>query len=367
MYRRVSGELKPNPQEVWTRLGGANRLKVGGESECSKDESFTAMTGFALRLLSIPLPPQCWVGRIMLFPLLAPLPTRRDGGAGDPKSLEILLESRIAIDAEQSLLKSGLLLSSTDFFGRRLDDRACEIIPGIGTLQHRSEVNVDLETHIHLSSTLRKLFAQRNPDSVSVRWTRRRRSAYASFELHENRVGFLRTDTRESFAALDRSTLQIQGSELKIGRRNSRGHACSLVPSRVPSRASGARVVDRQFYEWGPHVVQTLPRYAAYRFREAVRRAIGAALTLRKSSLSSSSSRSASDFENVKGRDRAQCGREQRAAAPAPATARLRGSYEPHAKRVRLPLPPRSAGSLGILGILGILGTVIENRGKNVC
>jgi len=36
-------------------------------------------------------------------------------------------------------------------------------------------------------------------------------SAHASFELHENRVGFLRTDTRESFAALDRSTLQIQG------------------------------------------------------------------------------------------------------------------------------------------------------------
>lgn len=34
---------------------------------------------------------------------------------------------------------------------------------------------------------------------------------HASFELHENRVGFLRTDTRESFAALDRSTLQIQG------------------------------------------------------------------------------------------------------------------------------------------------------------
>jgi len=61
------------------------------------------------------------------------------------------------------------------------------------------------------------------------------------------------------------------GSELKIGRRNSGGHACSLVPSRVPSRASGARVVDRQFYEWGPHVVRTLPRYAAYRFREAVR------------------------------------------------------------------------------------------------
>ncbi|KYN15322.1 hypothetical protein ALC57_12371 [Trachymyrmex cornetzi] len=190
MYRRVSGELKPNPQEVWTRLGGANRLKVGGESECSKDESFTAMTGFALRLLSIP---------------------------------------------------------------------------------HRSEVGVDLETRVHVSetsinyprSTFRKSFAQRNP----------------------------------------------------------------------------------------PHVVRTLPRYAAYRFREAVRRAIGAALTLRKSSLSSSlsssssSSRSASDFENVKG---------QRAAAPAPATARLRGSYEPHAKRVRLPLPPRSAGSLGILGILGL-------------
>lgn len=61
------------------------------------------------------------------------------------------------------------------------------------------------------------------------------------------------------------------GSEFKIGRRNSRGHACSLVPSRVPSRASGARVGDRQFYEWGPHVVRTLPRYAAYRFREAVR------------------------------------------------------------------------------------------------
>lgn len=61
------------------------------------------------------------------------------------------------------------------------------------------------------------------------------------------------------------------GSEFKIGRRNSRGHACSPVPSRVPSRASGARVGDRQFYEWGPHVVRTLPRYAAYRFREAVR------------------------------------------------------------------------------------------------
>ncbi|KYM83234.1 hypothetical protein ALC53_06502 [Atta colombica] len=288
--------------------------------------------------------------------------TIRDDGAGDPKSQEILLESRIAIDAEQSLLKSSLLLRHG--FLRPETSRACEIIPGIGTLQHRSEVDVDLETRIHLSSTFRKSFAQRNPDSVSVR---RRRSAHASFELHENRVGFLRTDTRESFAALDRSTLQIQGSELKIGRRNSGGHACSLVPSRVPSRASGARVVDRQFYEWGPHVVRTLPRYAAYRFREAVRRAIGAALTLRKSSLSSSlsssssssSSRSASDFENVKGRPSAVRRREQRAAAPAPATARLRGSYEPHAKRVRL--PPRSAGSLGILGILG---TAIENRGK---
>jgi len=38
------------------------RLKVGGESECGKDESFTAMTGFALRLLSIPLPPRCLAG-----------------------------------------------------------------------------------------------------------------------------------------------------------------------------------------------------------------------------------------------------------------------------------------------------------------
>lgn len=28
MYRRVSGELKPKPQEVWTRLGGANRSRL---------------------------------------------------------------------------------------------------------------------------------------------------------------------------------------------------------------------------------------------------------------------------------------------------------------------------------------------------
>lgn len=49
------------------------------------------------------------------------------------------------------------------------------------------------------------------------------------------------------------------GSEFEIGRRNSRGHACPLVPSRgVLLRASGARVGDRQFYEWGPHVVRTL-------------------------------------------------------------------------------------------------------------
>jgi len=41
-------------------------------------------------------------------------------------------------------------------------------------------------------------------------------------------------------------------SEFEIGRRNSRGNACPLVPRgfREP-RASGARVEDRQFYEWG--------------------------------------------------------------------------------------------------------------------
>lgn len=32
MYRRVSGELKPNPQEVWTRLGGANRSRLSDAS-----------------------------------------------------------------------------------------------------------------------------------------------------------------------------------------------------------------------------------------------------------------------------------------------------------------------------------------------
>lgn len=41
--------------------------------------------------------------------------------------------------------------------------------------------------------------------------------AHASFELHENRVGFLRTDTRESRSPLlDRSTLQIQGEIIAL-------------------------------------------------------------------------------------------------------------------------------------------------------
>lgn len=35
MYRRVSGELKPNPQEVWTRLGGANRSRLSDASRCA--------------------------------------------------------------------------------------------------------------------------------------------------------------------------------------------------------------------------------------------------------------------------------------------------------------------------------------------
>lgn len=65
------------------------------------------------------------------------------------------------------------------------------------------------------------------------------------------------------------------GSKLEIGR----GEITAVTArprarfpregfARAAARARGARVGDRQFYEWGPHVVRTLPRYAVYRFRE---------------------------------------------------------------------------------------------------
>lgn len=60
-------------------------------------------------------------------------------------------------------------------------------------------------------STLKPL-ARRNPDSISEN------SVNASFELHENRVGFLRTDARESLAALDRSIDRHYRFEVRLSR-----------------------------------------------------------------------------------------------------------------------------------------------------
>lgn len=53
---------------------------------------------------------------------------------------------------------------------------------------------------------------RRNPDSISGN------SVNASFELHENRVGFLRSDARESLAALDRPIDRHYRFEVRLSR-----------------------------------------------------------------------------------------------------------------------------------------------------